>query len=99
MCNQTGGPGILSGGVTVKFQNGVATFDQMTAECSPGGHIDIEYTVSLSGVGTQYELKTIQSVGFRNCSDGEVLVARQCSRCQNGTYSLTYTPEAKVRDS
>jgi hypothetical protein len=97
--NYAGGPGILSGGTTVKFQNGIATFNQMSAECSPGGHIDIEYTVSLTGVGTEYEVNTIQSLSFRNCSDGEVLVARQCFRCQNNTYSLTYTPDAKVCES
>lgn len=92
-----GEPGVVSGATTVKFQNGIATFNQMSTQCYPGGSIDIEYTVTLTGVGMEYELTAVQSLSFRNCSDGEILVARQCFRCENGTYSLKYTPEAKVK--
>lgn len=59
--------------------------------------MEIEYTVSLAGLGTEYEISTKQSVQFRPCSDGEILSANQCFRCQNGTYSLKYSPDAKVR--
>ena len=58
--------------------------------------MDIEYTVSLSGLDTQYELTATQSVHFRKCADGEILLSNQCFRCENGTYSIAYSPEAKV---
>lgn len=94
--NPTGGSGALTGGTTATFQNGIATFDQMQIECIPGGNLVIQYTISLSGLGLEYELTTTQSVNFRKCSDGEILFSNQCFRCQNGTYSLNYNENAKV---
>jgi hypothetical protein len=92
-----GQTGYVSGGTNVKFVNGIATFNQMYAYCFPGGTMTITYTVSLSGLSTQYDLVTTQFLKFRNCANGEILSGTECSMCKNGTYSLEYTPTAQVR--
>jgi hypothetical protein len=78
------------------FQPNIAVFDQLSATCYPGGSMTIEYTVSLSGLGTAYQIKTHQDVYFRLCQDGEILTSNQCFECKNGTYSLHYSDTATV---
>jgi hypothetical protein len=89
--------GYISGSTVITFKNGIAMFDQMSAICYPGGSMTIEYTVSLSGLGAAYQIKTKQDVHFRQCHDGEIMTSNQCFECKNGTYSLHYSDTATVR--
>jgi hypothetical protein len=92
-----GNTAYISGSTVATFNKGVAVFDQLSATCYPGGSMTIEYTVSVSGFGLAYQIKTEQDVQFRLCRDGEILSSNQCFECKNGTYSLHYSDTATVR--
>ena len=81
----------IQGATLAFFKKGIATFDALTTFCWPGGNVTMQYTASISGLSSAYNLVAFQTYVYRFCRDGEILVGTACVVCGNGTYSLHFT--------
>lgn len=72
----------ITGGITERFQRGVATFATMEAFCAAGYVLNIGFSTSLV---TEHVSAVLE---FRDCVRGEYFSERVCSECPVGSYSL-----------
>lgn len=77
--------GYLTGGYVEQFRAGVASFEDLLAYCDPGYAMPIDLTTTIAGrtLTVSFVLK------FRECVTGEYVGDSVCSKCPDGTFSVT----------
>uniref|UniRef100_A0A7S3Y6H3 Uncharacterized protein n=1 Tax=Heterosigma akashiwo TaxID=2829 RepID=A0A7S3Y6H3_HETAK len=73
----------VGGTSSTTFDEGVATFDKLTATLNP----DTVMNVSFSAAGTVDGTASIEVI-FRPCLTGEIVENGECVECEYGTFSL-----------
>jgi hypothetical protein len=82
--------GTVSGATTVAFENGRAVFHNLTVGCYPRGNLTLQFTAYPSGLSKSvYKLVATQTLVFRACVAGEILINNVCQKCADG-YLLQY---------
>lgn len=82
----------ITGGITERFNDGVATFANMAAYCAAGYNMTIGFTTS---VVTQ---SVTAILSFRECKRGEYFSDRVCTSCPVGSYSLVEPNTKQLSD-
>ena len=82
----------VSGTTSDHVRAGAVAFANLTAFCTPGGSMTIQYAVHYNEL--PYNLYATTTLYFRDCVAGEVLADNQCQVCPSGSYSLKYSPKA-----
>ena len=82
----------ITGGITERFQSGVATFNTLAAFCAAG------YNLTISFSSTLVRQPVTAVFQFRDCVRGEYFSERVCTTCPLGSYSLVEPASLSLTD-